>query len=315
MNATTTTNSSTSSSNTTTTTMPAYNPTQCLFCPHLSLPTLQSTLTHMHTTHSFSIPFPSHLLVDEETLLAYLHLIITQDHQCLSCGTEYVSAEAARQHMIRMGHCAIDVESEGSEFRDFYDLDSDLGDEDESENDAEEREERRYGSQDEDEDGSDEARQDTKQGSHDRATGFVQPDSQSLRMPSGKVIAHRSARPSRYHRPQRPNANQDTIPESVSPNPYPDQNTNSPSAHNQPSTKISRTTRHLTQLSSLRASDRQMLAHLPASQQRALLLNQGKQMARAAKQERNMRGRVERKGNKTLMKHFVPDCPGGRTNG
>ncbi len=54
--------------------------------------------------------------------------------------------------------------------------------------------------------------------------------------------------------------------------------------------------------------------HLPASEQRALLAVQKKQIDKARRAEWAMRGRVEGMGNKTLMKNFVNDVP-GRLNG
>jgi len=49
-------------------------------------------------------------------------------------------------------------------------------------------------------------------------------------------------------------------------------------------------------------------------QQRALLATQKKQVEKAKKAERRYQSRVEGMGNKSLMKHFVPDTP-GRLNG
>jgi pre-60S factor REI1 len=64
------------------------------------------------------------------------------------------------------------------------------------------------------------------------------------------------------------------------------------------------------QLGTLRTSDRLALAHLPASEQRAILATQHSQLQKARRQERDMQARLQRKNNQTLMKHFVPDVPG-----
>lgn len=81
-----------------------------------------------------------------------------------------------------------------------------------------------------------------------------------------------------------------------------------------PPTALTKSQRHelalSSHLSSLRQTDKISLLHLPSSQQRAVIATQKKQIEKARRQERDMQARVQRKGNQTLMKHFVSDVPG-----
>ncbi|KAM5347163.1 hypothetical protein ACJ41O_010168 [Fusarium nematophilum] len=66
------------------------------------------------------------------------------------------------------------------------------------------------------------------------------------------------------------------------------------------------------QLVCLSAKDRHSLIHLPLSQQLAMLAVRNAQIAKARRAEgaeRAMLSRVETRGNKNLMKHFVNDVP------
>lgn len=75
----------------------------------------------MRLAHGFTIPDRQSLAVDDETLVAYLHLVIFGYHECLLCGSVRPSREAAQQHMTGKNHCRFDLSSEKSEYRDFYD--------------------------------------------------------------------------------------------------------------------------------------------------------------------------------------------------
>lgn len=68
------------------------------------------------------------------------------------------------------------------------------------------------------------------------------------------------------------------------------------------------------QLTRLSAADRTALAHLAPSEQRSRLAICKKQTDEARRSQRAVQSRVDRLGNKTLMKHFVSDVP-GRKNG
>jgi pre-60S factor REI1 len=267
-----------------------FDPAQCLFCNHINSG-LDDNLAHMLKMHGLFIPDKGRLVVDAETLIAYFHLIIFGYFECLYCNTQRSSAEAAQQHMMGKGHCKFDVSSEDSEFRDFYDFDSS------HENDDEE---------------------DAGTSAKRLTLPFVQPDGTSLRLPSGKTLSHHS---SRKPRPQQYKNRPDTDSTSsqLDPNPPTSSQSTSDSAPSRYGsgalTKAEKRDFAFTnQLVYLRADDRRSLMHLPTSQQRALLAAQKKQMDKARRAERMMHSRVERMGNKTLMKHFVNDVP-GRLNG
>jgi len=67
-------------------------------------------------------------------------------------------------------------------------------------------------------------------------------------------------------------------------------------------------------LSQLSVRDQNTLALLPSHEIRSVLATKRKQLDQARRDETKARRRVERLGNKTLMKHFKPDVP-GRSNG
>lgn len=269
-----------------------FDPAQCLFCNRIHS-SLDDNLAHMLKMHGLFIPDKDHLVVDVETLTAYLHLIIFAYFQCLYCGTERSSTEAVQQHMMGKGHCKFDISSKESEFCDFYDFGFDHED-DEEENEA----------------GGIPAKR--------SSVPIVQPDDTSLRLPSGKILSHRPARqPRSQQNKPRPNADI-TGPRlgSIPPVSSPPTSDSAPT-HSTSSalTKAEKRGAALSnQLVQLRADDRRSLMHMPTSQQRALLATQKKQMDKVRKAERTMQSRVEGMGNKALMKHFVPDTP-GRLNG
>jgi pre-60S factor REI1 len=74
----------------------------------------------MSKYHGLRIVHPENLLVDVSSLLAYFHLIIAGYHECLYCGTQRSTRQAAQQHMMGKGHCKYDITDEDSELRDFY---------------------------------------------------------------------------------------------------------------------------------------------------------------------------------------------------
>jgi pre-60S factor REI1 len=152
-----------------------FDATRCLFC-HAKNSDFGSNISHMLKTHGFLVPEQDRLQVDLETLIAYLDLFISGYSQCLYCGTQRSSDEAARQHMMANGHCKFDITSQGSEFRDFYEFESDDAVEDEA--------------------------QSSSSAVKAAAPPFVQVDETSIRLPSGKILSNRSVRP-RYHRDRR----------------------------------------------------------------------------------------------------------------
>lgn len=53
----------------------AFDPLQCLFCGQFSFD-LDENLEHMHKKHGLFIPDAENLVVDLQTLLGYLHLVM-----------------------------------------------------------------------------------------------------------------------------------------------------------------------------------------------------------------------------------------------
>ncbi|KAG9604737.1 hypothetical protein KCU77_g1809, partial [Aureobasidium melanogenum] len=139
----------------------------------------------------------------------------------------------------------------------------------------------------------------------------VEIDGDNVTLPSGKVIMSRSVRSTQQR--QRLSAQQ----LSLSDTPYLEpSDLDTSSTPDQPSPKQALTRQDLRalkidkQLGTLKSNDRLALAHLPSSQQRAILLAQRNQLKTARRQERAMESRLQRKNNQTLMKHFVSDVPG-----
>jgi pre-60S factor REI1 len=139
-----------------------FNPRQCLFCNSES-PSLDSNLTHMSHTHSFFIP-DAEFLIDVESLLSYLFVIISVFHECLFCGSSKSTKFGVQDHMRGKGHCKVDFEDDEHQLKEFYDFSED------TDGDGEELEE----------------------------GVTVVPDEDELRLPSGKILGHRSR--ARYFR-------------------------------------------------------------------------------------------------------------------
>lgn len=130
----------------------------------------------------------------------------------------------------------------------------------------------------------------------------VQVDESSLRLSSGKLVSKRSAVPAVRLRGEATTADAS-------------QSETLPATSSQALTKLeARDLALMNRLERLSEQDRRSLIHLPSSQQRAVLATQKKQVDRSRRVERAMLARVQGKGNKALMKHFVPDTP-GRSNG
>ncbi|KAJ6788762.1 hypothetical protein PWT90_03313 [Aphanocladium album] len=99
---------------------PPFKPACCLFCSY-SAADFDENLNHMRLTHGFLIPEQDKLLVEEEVLVKYLHLVVFGYRECLFCGSARSSLEGAQQHMVGKNHCRFDLCRENSEYRDFYD--------------------------------------------------------------------------------------------------------------------------------------------------------------------------------------------------
>ena len=91
---------------------------QCLFCNSNS-PTLELNLEHMYKQHGLFIPNQEYLY-DIESLLGYMHKVISDFHACIYCDTTKATVGGIQQHMINKGHCMINLNKD-SEFEEFYD--------------------------------------------------------------------------------------------------------------------------------------------------------------------------------------------------
>lgn len=254
-----------------------FNPGQCLFCNSM-LTTFDTNLEHMRISHSFQIPYQSHLNVDLETFIWYLHMVVYAYHECLSCGSRRGSAEGAKQHMVAKGHCRVDV---AGEIADFYNEE------------------------------------------HPRSEGqanSLQIDGSSMRLSSGKVVGSRLESSSlrktlpAESAPSRKREEMNAMLQAATEVSHGCDVQDSSSSSKAVQKKDKRANAMTLALTRLSASDQMSLAHLPSSEQRALLATRKKQLSKAQREERKARSRVERLGNRTLMKHFKPDVP-GRLNG
>lgn len=143
------------------------------------------------------------------------------------------------------------------------------------------------------------------------------PDEHTLRLPSGKLLAHRSyvdpagSSKGRLRLGEKPSA----AGASASPASQPSSSTIP--VGSQALTKADQKEQALTaQFAQLRAGDRMSLMHLPQSQQRSLLLAHKKQLDQAKRAERRSRGRMDHVGNRTAIhtnyyKQEVPVYQGG----
>lgn len=233
----------------------------------------------MRKQHGFSIPDEPNLIVDVETLIQYLHLVIFGYYECLHCGSQRGTPEAAQQHMTGKGHCKVDMEK-GSEFRDFYDFGA-----------------------------AGESRNAEDALPSDRCVdALIDQLDKAMRLPSGKILSHRTATKSRsYMEPSRRTQKQQRQvgqPSLGQPSSYrahagsveavPDGESDAAK-----SKRIAkRDAIFLNQLASLRATDRSGLAHLPVWKQRAVVLQSKKEREHAHRQENAMLLKIQLKANK-----------------
>ncbi|KAK1833519.1 cytoplasmic 60S subunit biogenesis factor REI1-like protein 2 [Podospora conica] len=247
---------------------PPFLPTHCLFCPTTS-PSLPANLTHMHQSHGLFIPSPEHLIVDLETLLRYLHLVIFQYRECLSCHSQRRTPEAAQQHMLGKAHCKFDIDRPGSEYRDFYDFSA-----------------------------AAEAQASSRPGPAGQQ--------ESAHLPSGRVVASRTAPqvrvPVKTHEASEPA----TQPSTSTPL---ESTGAAPSSLELTTRVAKREDLLASQLSRLGVSDRMSLAHLSTSQQLALISTQQKQADAEKRKEKRLRTRVEFLDQKTVPKAISNGLP------
>jgi pre-60S factor REI1 len=203
--------------------------------------------------------------------------------------------------MLGKSHCRFDIANKASEYADFYDL---SGSEAES--------------------GDEEDVDDTsmpKQGKTESLT--VQPDDNSLRLPSGRIISNRSQPQSSTRRhPLKPRSLSE--PGRVEGGFTSSQDAQGPASSTSLATQSGKGGLALTraekqenkltkQLATLTANDERSLAHLALPEQRAMLVTQQKQVSLARRVKERYQSRVEGLGNKTLMTHFVKDAADKRT--
>lgn len=95
----------------------------CLFCTKES-DDQETNLEHMSSEHGLYIP-EIEQLSSVETIIRYLHTVITEYNECLYCGMIKQTAEGVRRHMLDKGHCMINLEREPEllEFWEFSDSD------------------------------------------------------------------------------------------------------------------------------------------------------------------------------------------------
>ncbi|KAH8900544.1 hypothetical protein GQ53DRAFT_675290 [Thozetella sp. PMI_491] len=279
---------------------PVFNHEQCLFCNKF-FGSFETNAVHMQTAHGLFIPNKQNLIVDLETLFSYLHLVIFGYNECICCGTQRSSTLAVQQHMLGKGHCRFDIAGDESEYADFYDF---VGSETESGEEG---------------DGDDTSL--PRNGKIENLSR--QPDENSLRLPSGRIISNRSQpQTNTKRRPLRPRSRGE--PELLEGDPIGRQDPQAPASSTSLVTQSAKSGLGLTraerqentftkQLATLSANDQKSLAHLSLPEQRAVLATQQKQVEKARRAEERYRGRVEGLGNQFLMTHFVKDAADKRT--
>ncbi|KAF4343772.1 TRI15 [Fusarium beomiforme] len=276
--------------------VPSFTPGQCLFCPKTHA-TLSESIMHMQISHGLFIPYQEHLLVDLETLLRYLHLVIFQYRECICCGTERTTVQAVQQHMMGKGHCKFDV-SEGSEFADFYNFSHSQLQLDE------------YVINEDDKEEFENARMETIRQS-------LQVDRDSIRLPSGRLISKKTSAQvepsiSRIrHRTRTPRSqleyssvevDEDNLPNE---DPIPDKNDTRLLSRRERRQRATVTY----QLANMSTSDRNALMHLSASEQRSLIAMQHRFTEKVQKEESRRQRKIDRKGNKNLYAYWHTETP------
>lgn len=246
-----------------------FDESQCLFCNQMS-PDLSRNLVHMSKAHGLHVD-ETNLLVDVGTLLAYMHVIISEYHECLYCGTQRNTRLAAQQHMMAKGHCKYEISNNDTELSEFYD--------------------------------SSLPNMEDNLHRHQPAMRF----SSESHPPSWTRL--RKIRPSRHSDENETHPTASSSRPILSTPPLHPQNgseshsnpTHPPSpSQGQVSTRAIKQEHTITkQLAQLRTEDRRSLAHLPTSQQRTLLATHHKQMEKARRTEQTQRSNLENAANTT----------------
>lgn len=84
---------------------------------------LEETLAHMSSNHSFFIPY-FEWVSDWSGLMAHLCTRVIVNHQCITCGKKFRSAIAVQGHMADSGHTRINLDDEDflGDIEGFYDF-------------------------------------------------------------------------------------------------------------------------------------------------------------------------------------------------
>ncbi|KAK4246395.1 C2H2 type zinc-finger-domain-containing protein [Corynascus novoguineensis] len=245
-------------------------PENCLFCNQISK-YFEDNLSHMHQAHGLVIPFQSSLVVDLQTVIWFLHMVIFSYRECICCAKRRRTIEAVQQHMTSMGHCRFDVTDEMSG---FYDMDS-L---------AQQTTDGRAQSDDHT------LRLPSGKLLGDRS--YV--DHTSRSRPRDKSPVHLSALPSDSTQPTEPSDKTDVRSQALT-----------------VTKKERKEQTLTAQFGQLRAGDQISLVHLPPSQQRSLLLAHKKELDKAKRAEGRKQRRVDNVGNKTAVhtKYYKQEVP------
>ena len=150
---------------------------QCLFC-NFESDNQEDNISHMSHAHSFFIPDIDYL-IDLESFLRYLFSIIAEFHECLFCESVKQTKAAVQDHMRAKGHCKLNFESEVHGLHQFY------------------------VSKSEDEEGEVEG----------NSIEAVELEGDELRLPSGRVLGHRSR--ARYFRQHHSKESKNAEPDSL----------------------------------------------------------------------------------------------------
>ena len=237
----------------------------CLFCNQTSLD-LDLNVTHMCKAHGLYIDSTS-LSVDLQSFLRYIHLLIFRHHECLYCGSVKNSCEAVQQHMLSKGHCKYDLTDRDSELRDFFDASS-------------------HSSEDE-----------------SRRLNLVPRAGNNSQTPMRAILRQqRRSKKSRDGYDQSvpmaelPSASPFSMPDNSRQSGH-DNNVTSPAAVQLSANALKQEHTLQLQLATLSKNDQRSLAHLPPSQQRAILASQHQQRDKAQRTETLHQGRLETAGN------------------
>lgn len=269
-------------------------PEECLFCDNSSHD-FAANVSHMHQAHSLLIPFQSSLVVDLQTVIWFLHMVIFRYRECICCGRRRRTVEAIQQHMTTKGHCRVEVTEET---RGFYHPELaqhvDL---------------------------------------RDKAVGLGSAvrhlEDGTLRLPSGKILSHRNSHVDttisrrRPKSPFLPDASA-FLPESA----HQEDSSSQSNPHSGNATitaLVPRNRNHTAQpppgqppqtqlqaeLGRLRTNDQLSLAHLSESEQRSVLVSRRKGVDEARRVERRRRGRADAVGNKVAVhtKYYKQEVP------